>query len=94
MAYRQFSIRRARQDFNLVIHEGKRFLPEVEPIEPSPLLKAFLEESLPIAIATGREKARSEAPLFIQFCSKCGDILTEALAFFLKKILQLILKLG
>lgn len=40
--------------------EGERFLPKIEPIAPSAVLTAFLEESLPLAIATGSEKARSE----------------------------------
>ncbi len=40
--------------------EGRRFLPETEPIAPSPYLAEFLAESIPLAIATGSEKARSE----------------------------------
>ncbi len=35
-------------------------MPEVDPIPPSVTLTAFLEESLPLAVATGSEKARSE----------------------------------
>jgi hypothetical protein len=45
---------------NLTFLEGRRFLPETEPIAPSPYLAEFLAESIPLAIATGSEKARSE----------------------------------
>jgi hypothetical protein len=64
MPYDQFTIRKVRQDFNLTIHEGGRFLPQLPEIEPSPMLQAFLTESLPLAIATGSEKARSEAIIY------------------------------
>ncbi len=37
-----------------------RFLPEVAPVSPSDTLRAYLDETLPLAIATGSEKARSE----------------------------------
>lgn len=40
--------------------EGKRFLTEIESVLPSSYLAEFLEESIPLAIAMGSEKARSE----------------------------------
>lgn len=60
MSYREFSLRKVKQDFNLTLVEGGRFLPPIEPISPSPLLAEFLAESIQLAIAMGSEKARSE----------------------------------
>ncbi len=63
------SIGKVKQAFSLTIQEGIRFLPEINPITPSATLTAFLEESLPLAVATGSEKARSEliiAPVLLE----------------------------
>lgn len=60
MAYSDFSLRRVKQEFNLTLVEGGRFIPEIEPILPNPYLAEFLAESIPLAIAIGSEKARSE----------------------------------
>ena len=59
MSYREFSLRKVKQDFNLTLVEGGRFLPPIEPILPSPLLAEFLAESIQLAIAMGSEKAKS-----------------------------------
>jgi hypothetical protein len=60
MSYSEFTLRKVKQAFGLNTIEGKRFLPEIKLIAPSITLAAFLEETLPLAIATGSEKARSE----------------------------------
>ncbi|MFK0733148.1 MAG: hypothetical protein ACFKPT_23645 [Gloeotrichia echinulata GP01] len=60
MSYSDFTLRKVKQTFGINTVEGKRFLPEIEPIAASATLTDFLEESLPLAIATGSEKARSE----------------------------------
>jgi len=61
MPYSQFTtITKVKEAFNLSTREGIRFLPEIAPISPSNTLRDYLEETLPIAIATGSEKARSE----------------------------------
>jgi hypothetical protein len=60
MAYSDFSLRKVKQDFGLSTVEDGRFLPEVEPISPSPVLAGLLEETCPWAIAVGTEKAKSE----------------------------------
>ena len=60
MPYSQFTtIGKAKEAFDLTTVEGVRFLPQIDPIQPSATLSAFLEESLPLA-AAGSEKARSE----------------------------------
>lgn len=61
MPYSQFTtLAKAKEAFNLTTVENIRFLPEIEPIKPSSTLAAVLEENLPLAVATGSEKARSE----------------------------------
>jgi hypothetical protein len=61
MPYIQFtSIGKVKQAFGLTTVEGVRFFPQVDPITPSTTLANFLAESLPLAVATGSEKARSE----------------------------------
>ncbi|OKH43497.1 hypothetical protein NIES2101_30400 [Calothrix sp. HK-06] len=61
MPYSEFTtITKAEEAFGLTTVEGRRFIPEIELIKPSKQLVDYLEEVLPIAIATGSEKARSE----------------------------------
>ncbi|KYC40578.1 hypothetical protein WA1_26020 [Scytonema hofmannii PCC 7110] len=61
MPYSQFTtITKVKEAFDLSTVEGVRFLPETAAITPSNTLKDYLEETLPIATATGSEKARSE----------------------------------
>ncbi len=60
MAYSDFTLRKVKQSFRLTAVEGGRFLPEVEPIAPSPILAGLLEDTVPWAIAVGTEKAKSE----------------------------------
>jgi hypothetical protein len=62
VSYSQFNtITKVKEAFNLTSVEGIRFLPDIEPIQPSPVLKSLLETNIPWAIATSTEKARSEA---------------------------------
>jgi hypothetical protein len=60
MSYSEFTLKKVKQAFELNTIEGIRFIPEITPLIPSVTLTSFLEESLPLAIATGSEKARSE----------------------------------
>ncbi|MEC4887850.1 MAG: hypothetical protein SAL70_42065 [Scytonema sp. PMC 1070.18] len=61
MPYSQFTtITKVKEAFDISTVEGVRFLPETAAITPSNTLQDYLEETLPIATATGSEKARSE----------------------------------
>lgn len=60
MSYSDFTLRKVKQTFGINTIEDQKFLPEIQPIAPSATLTDFLAESLPLAIATGSEKARSE----------------------------------
>ncbi|HIK30496.1 MAG TPA: hypothetical protein IGS17_18005 [Oscillatoriales cyanobacterium M59_W2019_021] len=64
MPYSQFTtIGKAKQAFNLTTREVSHFLPQIEPIQPSEILKAYLAESLPL-VASASEKARSEGIIY------------------------------
>lgn len=70
MPYSEFTtITKAEEAFGLTTVEGRRFIPDIELIKPSQQLVDYLEEVLPIAIATGSEKVRSEliiSPILIE----------------------------
>ena len=60
MAYSNFTLSKVKEDFQLSIIEGVKFLPAtLSEIIPSQILKGVLED-LPWAIAVDTEKARSE----------------------------------
>ncbi|MEG4344813.1 hypothetical protein QUB70_16175 [Microcoleus sp. A003_D6] len=60
MSYSEFTtILKVKAAFGLTTIEGPRFLPQITPIAPSATLTDFLANSLPVAVATGSEKARS-----------------------------------
>ncbi len=69
MPYSEFTLRKAKRDFGLTTVEGGRFLPDKERITPSLYLTESLSEGLPLAIATGSDKARSEliiSPILVE----------------------------
>ena len=69
MPYSEFTLRKAKRDFGLTTVEAGRFLPPTEPIAPSVYVTESLIEGLPLATATGSEKARSEliiSPILVE----------------------------
>ncbi|MBS9395666.1 MAG: hypothetical protein HEQ29_21940 [Dolichospermum sp. LBC05a] len=60
MPYSDFTLKKVRQDLAIAIHEGGRFFPDVPPVKLDDLLRQELEEGLPLVLARGSEKARSE----------------------------------
>ncbi len=60
MAYSDFDLLRVEHDFSLTIQEVDVCLPEVPSVAPDSLLESLLNENLPLALAQGNEKARSE----------------------------------
>ncbi|MBW4666071.1 MAG: hypothetical protein KME60_01165 [Cyanomargarita calcarea GSE-NOS-MK-12-04C] len=81
MAYSDFSIRKAKQSFNLTLVEGGSFFPPIEPVAANPYLVEFLQESLPLAIAMGSEKARSEL-IISPILFEVRKILDRKISFF------------
>ncbi|MBD2199123.1 MULTISPECIES: hypothetical protein [Calothrix] len=81
MSYSDFSLSKVKREFNLTIVENGRFLPETESIAPSLYLQEALSEGLPLATATGSEKARSEliiSPILVEV----RKILERKVSFF------------
>lgn len=60
MPYKNFNISEVTQKFDLTLVGDNCFLPEIEPVSPNPCLLEYLKESIPLAIAMGTGKARSE----------------------------------
>ncbi len=75
MSYSEFtSVGKVKQAFNLKTIEDQSFLENISPLPPSDTLKDFLAESLPLAVATGSEKARSEliiSPILLEVRKIC-----------------------
>jgi hypothetical protein len=63
MPYREFTLSKAKKEFQLTIQENVRFLPTIAPVAPSARLLDDLED-VPWAIAVGSEKARSESIIY------------------------------
>jgi hypothetical protein len=60
MAYSDFTLDKAIKDFELNIVEVPHFLDGIMPTPPDTRLQETLQETLPLALAQGNEKARSE----------------------------------
>ena len=60
MSYSEFTLRKVRQELDIHIQEGGRFLPEIPDTQPDALLAQELAEGVPLVLARGSEKARSE----------------------------------
>ena len=82
MAYSEFTLRRVKEQFGLTLIEGVCFFPEIQPVEPTtPYLVDILQESLPLAISMGSEKARSEL-LISPVLFELRRILNRQMSFF------------
>ncbi|HAA28851.1 MAG TPA: hypothetical protein DCE56_15655 [Cyanobacteria bacterium UBA8553] len=60
MPYSKFSLEELQNTFNLTIAEEMGVFAEVPQLEPSPLLTEILQYNVPLAVAIGTDKARSE----------------------------------
>ncbi len=68
MSYSDFTLEKVQKMFNLVIQENLELFTEIKPLEPSELLKTFLEQNANLALKINTEKARSEmiiAPILL-----------------------------
>lgn len=69
MAYSDFSLVKARNDFSLTLDESHNLFANTKPFLPSEALKILLSDYVPLATAISTEKARSEfiiAPLLAE----------------------------
>jgi hypothetical protein len=60
MAYSDFSLARAKNDFGLTLDESSDLFAATAPVSSSDLLKTLLKDYVPLAISISTEKARSE----------------------------------
>lgn len=60
MSYQKFTLQTVVECFNLKTVVSENFFAGIVPHAPSPLLRETLQENLPLALAIGTEKARSE----------------------------------
>ena len=60
MAYSNFTLAKAKEDFNLTVDETQNLFADVAAVNPSDILKVTLAEYIPLATAIATEKARSE----------------------------------
>ncbi len=69
MAYHQFDLESATQQFSLNRNEQTNLFAQVEEVRPGQALLTLFEDHIPLALAIGNEKARSEliiAPLLAE----------------------------
>jgi hypothetical protein len=81
MSYSDFTLRKVKQDFDLIIQEEPTFLHDYNSISPSPFLAAFLENNLPLALSINTEKARSEM-LICPILLEVKSILNQKISLF------------
>lgn len=77
MAYNDFTLERVRRDFSPVVNDNIHLFEDVGPVTESPSLRSMLDECVPLAIAIGTGKARSEliiAPILIEARRLAGRI--------------------
>jgi hypothetical protein len=73
MSYSDFTLEQVVEQFNLGFIERIRMWEETQPINPSAWLRETIDFNLPIAVAIGSEKARSElliAPVILEMKRK------------------------
>jgi hypothetical protein len=69
MSYSDFTVGKVKQAFGIETIEDKTFFPVLVPIIPSSTLVEVLDETLPLAVASPSEKAKSElliSPILVE----------------------------
>jgi hypothetical protein len=69
MSYSDFTVGKVKQTFGIETIEGKTFFPLIVPVVPSSTLLEILDETLPLAVASSSEKAKSElliSPILVE----------------------------
>jgi hypothetical protein len=76
MAYNEFSLDRVLRDFSLVINDKVDLFQNIGEVPVSASLRSSLDEYVPLAVAIGNEKARSEliiAPILLEVRRMAGE---------------------
>ena len=93
MAYNNFTLSKAKKDFELTTIESENLFKDVSSIEPSATLVELLEEYLPLARAISTEKAKSEL-LVIPILVEIRKILLKKVSLFSGSLFNVDISLG
>ncbi|MBV6627506.1 MAG: hypothetical protein KI793_32060 [Rivularia sp. (in: Bacteria)] len=93
MPYNNFTLSKAKKDFNLTTIESENLFKDVGSIEPSATLVELLEEYLPLARAISTEKAKSEL-LVIPILVEIRKILSRKVSLFSGSLFNVDISLG
>ncbi|AFY53408.1 hypothetical protein Riv7116_0823 [Rivularia sp. PCC 7116] len=93
MAYNNFTLSKAKKDFDLSTIESENLFKDVGSIEPSATLVELLEEYLPLARAISTEKAKSEL-LVIPILVEIRKILSRKISLFSGSLFNVDISLG
>ena len=93
MAYSNFTLEEARKIFNLKTEEAAGIFADIEPVPPSTLLTSVLERNVPLALAIGTEKARSEL-IVVDVLVELREHFERRISFFLGSTLTSMPKTG
>jgi hypothetical protein len=93
MAYNNFTLSKAKKDFDLSTIESENLFKNVSSIEPSASLVELLEEYLPLARAISTEKAKSEL-LVIPILVEIRKILCKKVSLFSGSLFNVDISLG
>ena len=81
MAYSDFTLDTAQEAFHLEVDDADSIFADVEPMPPSELLTAVLARHVPLAIAIGTEKAKSEL-IVVNILAELREQLDRRISFF------------
>ena len=76
MAYKSFSLKDVKQQFNIHVIEHEKLFAHVEHAKPGEFLQTSLNKYVPLALAVNTEKARSEwivAPILAELRERYAD---------------------
>lgn len=93
MAYNNFTLSKAKKDFDLVTIESQNLFKDVSSIEPTAILVELLEEYLPLARAISTEKAKSEL-LVIPILVEVRKIISRKISLFSGSLFNVDICLG
>ena len=81
MAYSDFTLDTVQEAFHLEVDDAASIFADVEPMPPSELLTAVLARHVPLAIAIGTEKAKSEL-IVVNILAELREQLDRRISFF------------
>jgi hypothetical protein len=81
MSYSEFTLKKAKQELKIEIVEDKDLFSQIKEIKVSDYLSTTLKYNLPLALAVGTEKARSEL-IIVNVLLEVRKLLKEKISFF------------